>query len=107
VPVQGSPSLARRSLCSATRASEADADRDANDPDQDENTAHAVPVVDGDEHRDSESDQGKTGQEPEGDVALPTLVDVCTVVGLRTLSPPPQVGHADPGSGVAGAANDL
>jgi hypothetical protein len=37
-------------------------------------------VMDGDEHRDPDSEQGETRYEPEGDEALPAFVDGRTVV---------------------------
>lgn len=69
-------------------AADAKADREASDPQEDEHTADTVPVVDGDEHRDAEPKQGKTGHKPEGDKALPAIVDRRTVIRPRMCRPP-------------------
>jgi hypothetical protein len=77
--MHGSPSLAGRSACPAY----AEADREAHDPQEDQHTADAVTVMDGDEHSDSYSDQGNACYKPESDEPLPTVVDGRTVVRAR------------------------
>jgi hypothetical protein len=45
--------------------------------------------MDGGEHRDPKSEQGQTGYKPEGNEALPTVVDSCRVMRLRIVPPSP------------------
>jgi hypothetical protein len=59
-----------------------EADREANDPRKANDCTEAVSVVDGGEHSDSEAEQDKAGYKPEGDKALPAIVDDRTVIGL-------------------------
>ena len=88
-PAQESTSFPPHSACSAPCAADAKADREADAPQEDEHTAHAVTVMDGDEHHDPEREQSKAGHKPEGYEALPAVVDGRTVIRLR-FSPPLQ-----------------
>jgi hypothetical protein len=82
--VRGALSTAYGSGRSASCPAESKANREASDPREDEDTREAVPMMDGDEHHDPESNHDETGYKPKGDEALPAVVDYCTVTRPRT-----------------------